>query len=197
MTKIVAMLVALTLAACGSASTAGPKTSNPPLKKEPPKADPAPPAQDEVEVDGFTLKIKPLEFRITMTTAPWQGKPHRADDGQLRIILERPDLEGMLFLGAIRAENASSQAVVETHHAALAQNQSVSNLSAVTAENGGRYAFTADGTEDGKVTRVYVAASPHPTTPGAYVLSMGFVPAANADAFLKDVRASLDTIAPL
>ena len=194
MTKILALLMVITLAACGSASTAGPKTSNPPLKKEPPKAKPAP-GGDEVEVEGFTLKIKSLEFQITMTTAPWQGKSARSNDGQLQVILERPDLEGMLFLGAIRAQT-DAKGIVEAHQAALTQ-KGLANVSAVEAENGGRYAFTADATEDGKTSRVYVSAIPHPKASGAYVLAMAFVPVANADAFLKDVRASLDTIAPL
>src|SRR5690348_10691533 len=160
MTRTVAMLLALTVAACGSASKAGPKTTNPPLKTAEPKPEPKPDPAEDVEVDGFTLKIKKLDFKITMTTAPWQGKSHTSDDGQFQVILERPDLGGMMFLGAMRAKDTSAQKIVDSYRADLSQKPELSNFTAVTAENAGRYAFTADGMEDGKASRVYIAASP-------------------------------------
>lgn len=197
MMRTLAVLCALTLAACGSASKAGPKTTNPPLAKPDPATQPAPPAEDEdVVVDGFTLKIKKLGFQITMTESPWEGKTDRSS-GSIRIVLARPDLGALLLLIPIKADGMTAQSIAEDQQTKAAQQPDLSAVTPVAAESNGRYAFTGDRTEDGKTSRTYLAVLPHPTIAGAFIVAVGQMPADKADAFLKDVRASLDTVAPL
>jgi len=194
--RTLAVLFAVTLAACGSASSAGPKTSNPPLKPDP-ATQPAPPAEDEdVAVDGFNLKVKKLGFQITLTTAPWEGKTDR-ENGGFRIVLSRPDLGGMLLLIPVREENGTAQAMAEALRTKASQQPDLTSVTPVAAEGKGRYAFTGDRVLDGKPMRSYLGIHPHPTLPGAFIFAIAHVPADKADAFLKDVRTSLDTIAPL
>lgn len=195
MSRILAVLMALTSAACGSASTAGPKTTNPPLKKAPPKAaDPA--EKPEVEQDGLTLKFNKLAFRMTMTPAGWKGGIQRDDDGSAHIMLLRPDLEGVLVLIPIAAKGETAKSIAENQRQLASQDASYA-VAAVVDEGKGRHAFTIDRMADGKPARTYLGVVPHPVVPDAFLVAVAHAPTSNADAFLKDVRAVLDSIAPL
>lgn len=196
MTRTVALLLAVMLAACGSASQAGPKTSNPPLK---PKAEPpakTDPGEDLVVQEGLTLKFPKLAFKMTMTKAPWKGNITQDKDGSIQIAFEREDLESILLLMPIAGPGVNAQMIAENQHQ-LASKDATLTSSAVVAETGGRWAFTIDRTVDGVGHRTYLAVLPHPSIPDAYLVAVGEGKAATSDAFLKEVRAVLDTVAPL
>jgi hypothetical protein len=196
MTRILALLAALTLAACGSASTAGPKISNPPLKKEPPTAKADPAEKPAMEQDGMDLKFNPLGFKVTMTPSPWKAAVAREDGGSLRIVLLRPDIEAVLVLIPVHAPGESAKSIAENQQAMAGKEPGVA-AGAVAAENGGRYAFTAERTDGQDVTRAYLGVLPHPSIPDAYVVGVAQAKAPVADAFLAEVRAVLDSAAPL
>ncbi len=197
MTRLVATLLTLTLAACGSASSAGPKTSNPPLKAEPPKPAPDPAEKPPIEQDGLTLKLNHLAVRITLTPAPWKGGSSVDDKGTAHLILLRPDLEGAMDLHGAIVPGASAKDIADGQRALMAKDPDFSSVSATLDEGHGRYAVEIEMTKDGKTSRGYLAILKHPVIPDAYLVANAFVPAANAGAFLKDIRAVLDTVAPL
>lgn len=197
MMRTLAVLCALTLAACGSASSAGPKTSNPPLKTEPPKAKPDPAEKPPIEQDGLTLKLNQLACKITMTAAPWKGGSWVDQGGSAHLTLERPDLEGEIDMFGAVIPGESAKAIVDGQQAKMSQDKDFAPVSATLDEGHGRYALTAELNKDGKTTRLYLAVIPHPAIPDAYLVVMGRVSAPNADAFLKEVRTVLDTVAPL
>ncbi len=195
MTRTVAMLLAVMLAACGSASQAGPKTSNPPPKKAPPAAK-AEPSDDLVVQEGMTLKFPKLAFKMTMTKAPWKGNVSQDKDGSIQIAFEREDLSSVLLLMPIAAPGVNAQAIADNQHQLAGKDASLTS-SAVAAESGGRYAFTIDRTVDGVPHRTYLAVLPHPSVPDAYLVAVGEGLTSTSDAFLTDVRAVLATGAPL
>jgi len=196
MTRIVATLTVLALAACGSASKAGPKTSNPPLTPDTTaKKTPDPAEKPAVEQDGLTLKFNQLAFRLTLTPAPWKGNLAREQDGSTRIVLLRPDAEAVLVLIPIHAPGESAKAIADDQHAKASKEPHITTAP-VAAEARGRHAFTGDRTDDGVASRTYLAVSPHPSIADAYIVAVAQMKVDAADAFLAEVRAVLDSIAP-
>jgi len=197
MTRTVAMLLALTVAACGSASQAGPKTSNPPLKpKAEPKPDPA--EKPPMEIEGRTLKLNQLEIRITLSDgAAWRARANLDAEGTAHLTLLGPDLEAQMDMYGTAVPDADAQKVAGILQTMMASDANLSNVTLPTDEGHGRWAMTLDFTADGKAMRGYAAVMAHPSRPGVYLLVSAFVPASNADAFLKELRATLDTVAPL
>lgn len=197
MTRTVAMLLALTLAACGSASSAGPKTSNPPLKPAPkPEPSPDPSGKDLVEQDGMTLKFKLLGFKLTMTPSPWKGNVAQQDDGSLLITFKRDDLGAMVVIFPLSAKGASAKAIAEKEHASVSNEPNLT-LTPVVDDGKGRWAFTGDRAVDGKDYRTYLTVAPHPSVADGYLLVVAHSSKDASDAFLKEVRTILDSLAPL
>jgi hypothetical protein len=197
MTKTVAMLLALILAACGSASQAGPKTSNPPLK---PKAEPKPdPAETKpMEIEGRTLKLNQMQIRITLSDgAAWKAGAGLDAEGTAHLALKCPDWEAQMDMYGTGVPDADAQKVAGILQTMMASDANLSNVSVPADEGHGRWAMALDFTADGKAMRGYAAVMPHPSKPDVYLLVSAFAPAATADAFLKEVRATLDTVAPL
>lgn len=199
MTRTVAMLLAVTLAACGSASPAGPKTSNPPMKPEPPKAKPADPAEKPaMEVEGRTLKLNQLDIRITLSGgAAWKAGAGVDAEGTAHLALHCPDWEAQMDMYGTIVSGASAKKVAGMLQAMLAKSADLSNVTAPSDEGHGRWAMTLDFADDGKAMRGYAAIIPHPSKPDVYLHASAFAPASNADAFLKELRATLDTVAKL
>jgi len=200
MTRTVAMLLALTLAACGSASQAGPKTSNPPLKTAAPKPDPKPdPAETKpMDVEGRTLKLNQMEIRITLSQgASWKAGAGLDGEGVAHVELKCPDWEAQMDMYGAGVPDADAKKVAGILQTMMASDANLTNVSPPTDEGHGRWAMTVDYTLDGKAMRGYAAVMAHPSKPDVYLLASAFAPAADADAFLKELRATLDTVAPL
>jgi len=195
MQKILATLAIMILAACGSAAQTGPKTSNPPLAKEPaPKTDDA--QKPPMERDGLTLKFTHLAFQITMTPSPWKGNYTEDPNNGAQIAFERDDLSSVLLIMPVAAKNLSAQGLADDQHQKAMKDASLT-VGAVTAENGGRYAFTIDRMADGVAHRTYLAVTPHPSLPDAYIVGVAEGTTSTSDAFLKEVRTVLDSISPI
>jgi hypothetical protein len=199
MTRILALLLTLTVAACGSASTAGPKTTNPPLKKDPPKADPKADADEKppMEVEGRTLKLNQLACRITLSDIRWKAAVGLDGKGVAHLSLTSPDLEGEMDMHGQLIPGVSAQKIAEAQQAMMAKEPDLKNVSAPLDEGKGRWAVTVELTIDGNARRGYLAVIAHPVIPDAYLIAMGIVAPAKADEFLKELRATLDTLAPL
>jgi|GEM_PF-2254970 len=199
MTRTVAMLLALTLAACGSASQAGPKTSNPPMKPEPkpdPKPDPAEKAP--MEIEGRTLKLNQMEIRVTLSGgASWKAGAGLDAEGTAHLALRCEDWEAQMDMYGTLVPDADAKKVAGILQTMMANDANLSNVSVPSDEGHGRWALTLDFTANGKAMRGYAAVMAHPSKPDVYLLTSAFAPAANADAFLKELRATLDTVAKL
>jgi hypothetical protein len=194
MRSILATLAIMTMAACGSAAQTGPKTSNPPLAKEPaPKTDDAP---KPVEIDGLTLKVNALDFQMTMTAAPWSGKLDAQQDGSLRLVFMRKDVQAVMLVIPIKAEKETAKSIAESQLKA-AQGQNLT-ASALADEGNGRYAFTADSAAgDPNPTRTYFGVLPHPALKDAFLILVATSDPKDSDAFLKEVRTIADSIGPI
>ena len=199
MTRTVAMLLALTVAACGSASQAGPKTSNPPMKPEPPKAKPADPAEKPpMEAEGRTLKLNQMEIRVTLSGgAAWKAGAGLDAEGTAHLALRCEDWEAQMDMYGTVVPDADAKKVAGILQTMMANDANLSNVSVPADEGHGRWALTLDFTANGKAMRGYAAVMAHPSKPDVYLLASAFAPAANADAFLKELRATLDTVAKL
>ena len=199
MTRTVAMLLALTVAACGSASQAGPKTSNPPMKPEPkpdPKPDPAEKAP--MEIEGRTLKLNQMEIRVTLSGgAAWKAGAGLDAEGTAHLALRCEDWEAQMDMYGTLVPDADAKKVAGILQTMMANDANLSNVSVPSDEGHGRWALTLDFTANGKAMRGYAAVMAHPSKPDVYLLASAFAPAANADAFLKELRATLDTVAKL
>lgn len=199
MQKLLATTLILLMAACGSASQTGPKTTNPPLTagQRPKAAKPDTPTREKppLERDGLTLKFNHLAFQITMTPAAWKGHYEEGKDGT-RIAFERADVSSVFLLIPIAAPNSSAKAIADDQHDKAVQNPDLT-VGAVAAEPGGRYAFVIDRIDDGVPHRTYLAVSPHPSLPDAYIVGVAEGTTSTSDAFLKEVRMVLDSIKAL
>lgn len=200
MQKILATTLILLMAACGSASQTGPKTSNPPLtagqrpkapKPDAPKDEPPP-----IEQDGLTLKFNHLGFKITMTPSAWKG--HYSEDPKegARIAFDRDDLTSVLLIIPVVAKDTDAKAIADDQHDKAAKDATLT-VSAVSVESGGRYVFTIDRVQDGVPHRTYLAVTAHPSISDAYIIGVAEGTTSTSDAFLKEVRAVLDSIASL
>lgn len=192
------MLVAAIVAACGSSSKTAAKAPEPPAAAAPaPAPEPeAPAAKPHVEQDGNTLKFNILGFQLTMSDAEWKGQLAREENGSVRVVLFRPELEALLVIIPVRAQGESAKSIAESQHGAATKEPGLA-VSPVADEGKGRYAFTADRMIDGEQARTYLAVSPHPSFPGAYLIAVGQVAVDKADAFLAEVRTALDSLAAL
>src|SRR5688572_13709002 len=151
MSRILATLMALTLAACGSASPAGPKTSNPPMKPEP-KPDPA--EKQPMEIEGRTLKLNQMEIRVTLSGgAAWKAGAGLDAEGTAHLALNCPDWEAQMDMYGTAVPDADAQKVAGILQAMLAKNADLSNVTAPVDEGHGRWAMTLDFAADGKPMR--------------------------------------------
>jgi hypothetical protein len=196
MQRFLATTLILTMAACGSATQTGPKTTNPPLTADQRAAHDPNPKKPPVEVVGLTLKVHALSFQMTMTPDAWSGKIDPQENGSSRLVFLRKDPHGIMVIIPIVAEKESAQSIAESQ---LKNSQTQGHaVSALTAENKGRYAFTAESpaTDPEPVTN-YLGVMPHPTIKDAYLVIIGTCAPKDANVFLKDVRTIADTIGPI
>lgn len=195
MQKIFATLAIMFMAACGSAAQTGPKTSNPPLAKQPAPADDGA-QKPPVEIDGLTLKVNALDFQMTMTAAAWSGKLDPQQNGSLRLVFMRKDIQAVMLVIPIRADKETAKSIAENQlKAAQGQNLTVS---ALATEGNGRYAFTADSAAgDADPTRTYFGVMPHPQVNDAYLIFVATSAPKDSDAFLKEVRTIADSVGPI
>lgn len=195
MQKIFAALAILTMAACGSAAQTGPKTSNPPLAKErTPKTDDG--KKPPVELDGLTLKVHTLDFQMTMTAAPWNGKIDPQQNGSLRLFFIRKDIHAVMGVIPVRAEKETAQSIAESEiKAAWGRGLPPSPLA---AEGNGRSAFTVDSAAGApNPTRTYFGVMKHPVIKDAFLIFVATCEPKDADAFLEEVRTIADSVGPI
>lgn len=195
MTRTLAMLMAITLAACGSASTAGHKTSNPPLKTAPPKADPA--AKPPVEVDGLTIKFNALGFSLTFPNAEWGGEAKPGADGQVYLVFERTGSNLRVVMAPLVVAGTDPKALIGSYQTAFMGDPSYT-VGPLEEETGDRWRFTLEGkANDGTPFRGRMSAQPITGRPDNYLLAVAMAPGTEYDKYLAEVKSILDSLKAL
>jgi len=199
MTKTVAILLAVTLAACGSASQAGPKTSNPPLDPaKTAKKAPDPAKRPAVEVEGLTVKFNALGFKITLPSDAWSGKALPQQDGSMQLLFLRQDLPIMMFLQPVTSEDMDLKGVAEAVHKDAEGSLPAGSVGPLTREANGRWSFTAEAAkQDGTKIKGYLAVQEIGSGKKRYLISNTLMPADAYDANIAEPVSILDSVAPL
>lgn len=196
MTRTVAMLLAVTLAACGSASSAGPKTSNPPLK--PDKEAKAPAKKPAVEVDGLNVKFNIFGFSLTLPNEKWGGKAEQAGDGNIYIIFQRKDSAMLLLMLPVGIPGQTTKAIAESQLAVFSAD-AANTVGPLEEESGGRWRFTLESkATDGTVSKGRMSVQPLPGgKPDRYLLAMIMAPSAEYDQLSGEAMSLLDSLKAL
>lgn len=195
MQRFLAALAALTLAACGSAAQNAPNTTNPPLTADQ-KAAHDKDTKPQVEVIGRTLKVHVLSFQVMMTPDAWSGKLDPQQNGSLRLVFLRKELNAVLVIIPVMAEKETAQSIAESQLKG-SKDQKLT-VSAIVNENNGRLAFTSEtAANDPEPVANYLGAMPHPTIKGAFLVVVATCAPKDADAYFKDIRTIADTIGPI
>lgn len=197
MTRIIAMLLAVTLAACGSASQAGPKTSNPPLKADPaPKPDPA--AKPPVEEDGLLIKFNIFGFSLTLSNDQWAGKGQKGADGNLYILFSRKDAKLMLLMLPVGIPGTDAKSIAEDQQKTFA-GDATNTVSPVEQEANGRWRFTlVSKADDGTIGKGRMSVQPLPGgKPDRYLFALVMAPEAEYDKLIGEAMSLLDSLKAL
>lgn len=194
MRKLVIAFMALILAACGSASSAGPATSNPPLKKEPPKAEPRKPP---VEQEGLTIKFNALGFSLTLPNDQWGGKAERGQDGNLYLLFMKRDSKMLMVLAPLDAPGIDAKGIADSQRANFSKDPA-NTVGPLEQESGGRWRWALESkADDGTVSKGRMSAQPIPGTPDRYLLAFVMAPSDEYDAIEGEAIAFLDSLKPL
>jgi hypothetical protein len=135
MWKLLALLATVCLAACGSASTAAPKTTNPPVVAEPP----APPADE-----SWRLTFDQLGVQVTIPNHRWIAQEHVGDDGNKYV---KMDLEGTslsVFMKPYLNPNGTPLKMLAEQDRRQFVGDSSMTVSEVEDDGDGRWAFIVD-----------------------------------------------------
>ncbi len=199
MLKIIVAFAVLSMAACGSASQAGPKPAAPAptVQQQPPSPEAV---QGPVDLSGKLLMISGeglAGFRMRLTPSPWRGQFSPPQPNGVRmLLLERTDLHALLAIMPYADDGTDARRLAVQARTALIAEGAI-DITEIESEPFGRYAFMADGMANGQPARVYIAIVPHPTSGGIYLIFKAISSTAVSDEFLKDVRSIADSIGPL
>lgn len=186
----------LALAACGSATTAAPKTTNPaPVEAV---------AEPKAEAPKFIhdpasgrIAFPQLGFRMTLTTGvPWRGSVEEDDEGRQRILLVREDVPARGVMLVAKAEGQTA-AITAYQQREAAKEIEGATLSALLDDSDGRWSFYADRTEGAAPFRTHMIVMPHPSLRDGLLIVLFGLPQAESDAFMPQLRHLLSTVAPL
>ena len=199
MMRILAVLLAFTLAACGSAAASGPKTSNPPLKQDQKIAKtPDTAEKPAVEQDGATLKFNALGFKLTLPGNGWQGKPLPQDAGSMQFMLFLPHVPVAVFLRPVSSDDLDLKAIAEALHKYIAGSLPAGATGALAQEPSGRWSFTSEESkDDGTKIKVYQGVQEIGSGQKRYLLYAVIAPADAYDANIAGPMSMLDSVAPL
>lgn len=200
MSRILAALLSVTLAACAASPKAVHKTTNPPLTTEQvtENTPPGPAAKEPVELEGLTLKFNTLGFRVTLPGDDWNGRPIPQPDGSVLIGFVRPGSPGMVLLKPVTSDALDLKALAEAARQSIEASMPKSVFSPVSKEPNGRWSFTYEVVgEDGAALKGYFAVIEVDRGQKRFLLTTIIMPADIYDAGIVEAKSLLDSVAPL
>ncbi len=193
MHKIFLFLVASCLIACGTASTAAPKTTNPPIVAP---ADPAPAPPD---ADGpLVLKFGELGCSMTLPSHRWKPQMIQSDDGSSFMKIDLDETSVSLFLQPYaNPMGATLKDVIDVDRLKFA-GQAGQTVSDVRDDGGGRWAFTVDVLgPDNKTIKGLMYTVPVPNRTDVY-LSMAVIGLTDeVSAHASETHGIIESLTPL